>query len=30
LTGLVEDQLVNYELVEGRDGRQMADEISTA
>ena len=30
LTGLAEDQLVNYELVEGRDGRQMADEISTA
>jgi len=30
LTGLAEDQFVNYELVEGRDGRQMADEISTA
>ena len=30
LSALAEDQLVNYELVEGRDGRQMADEISTA
>ena len=27
LKGLAEDQLVNFELVEGRDGRQMADEL---
>ena len=30
LKGLDEDQLVNFELVEGRDGRQMADELSLA
>ena len=30
LKGLAEDQLVNFELVEGRDGRQMADELSLA
>ncbi len=30
LKGLAEEQLVNFELVEGRDGRQMADELSLA
>ena len=30
LKGLAEDQLVNFELGEGRDGRQMADELSLA
>jgi len=27
LTGLADDQKVSYELVEGRDGRQMAGDI---
>ncbi|MGJ8615592.1 MAG: cold-shock protein [Sulfitobacter sp.] len=28
LTGLADDQKVSYELVEGRDGREMASDIS--
>lgn len=28
LTGLADDQKVNFELSEGRDGRQMAGEIT--
>ncbi len=27
LTGLSDNQMVEYELAEGRDGRQMADEL---
>ena len=27
LTGLADDQLIGYELIEGRDGRQMAGEL---
>ena len=27
LTGLADDQKVSYELIEGRDGRQMAGDI---
>lgn len=27
MTGLADDQKVSYELIEGRDGRQMAGEI---
>lgn len=27
LTGLADDQKVQYELQEGRDGRQMADDL---
>ncbi|MDQ2093422.1 cold-shock protein [Rhodalgimonas zhirmunskyi] len=27
LTGLADDQKVSFELIEGRDGRQMAGEI---
>lgn len=30
LTGLADDQKVTFELVEGRDGRQMAGSISKA
>ncbi len=30
LTGLSDDQAVEYELVEGREGRQMAGDISLA
>ena len=30
MTGLADDQKVNYELVEGRDGRQMAGSLSAA
>ena len=28
MTGLADDQKINYELVEGRDGRQMAGNLS--
>ena len=28
MTGLADDQKVNYELVDGRDGRQMAGSLS--
>jgi len=27
LTGLADDQKISYELIEGRDGRQMAGEL---
>jgi CspA family cold shock protein len=30
LTGLADDQKVSFELIEGRDGRQMAGSISKA
>tara|TARA_B100000795_G_C22438147_1_gene300807 strand:+ start:334 stop:543 length:210 start_codon:yes stop_codon:yes gene_type:complete len=30
MTGLTDNQKVNYELVEGRDGRKMAGDISSA
>ena len=30
LTGLADDQKVTFDLVDGRDGRQMAGSISTA
>jgi len=30
LTGLADDQKVSFDLVEGRDGRQMAGSISKA
>ena len=30
LTGLADEQKVNFELTEGRDGRQMATELSLA
>ena len=30
MTGLADDQKINYELVEGRDGRQMAGNLSKA
>lgn len=30
LTGLADDQKVNFDLVEGRDGRKMAGSISKA
>lgn len=30
MTGLADDQKINYELVEGRDGRQMAGDLSKA
>ena len=29
MTGLTDNQKVNYELVEGRDGRKMAGDISS-
>ncbi len=29
LTGLSDNQRVEYDLAEGRDGRQMADELKT-
>ena len=28
MTGLADDQKINYELIEGRDGRQMAGNLS--
>lgn len=28
MTGLADDQKINYELVDGRDGRQMAGDLS--
>lgn len=28
MTGLADDQKINYELVDGRDGRQMAGNLS--
>lgn len=30
MTGLADDQKVEFELIEGRDGRQMAGSISAA
>ena len=30
MTSLADNQKINYELVEGRDGRQMAGELSNA
>ena len=30
LTGIADDQKVNFELAEGRDGRQMASNITLA
>ena len=30
MTGLADNQKVNYELIEGRDGRMMAGELSPA
>lgn len=30
MTGLADDQKVNFELIEGRDGRQMAGNIALA
>jgi len=30
MTSLADNQKINYELVEGRDGRQMACELSNA
>ena len=30
MTGLADDQKINYELVDGRDGRQMAGSLSAA
>jgi CspA family cold shock protein len=30
MTGLADDQKVNYDLIEGRDGRKMAGNLSAA
>lgn len=30
MTGLADDQKVSFELIEGRDGRQMAGELKSA
>jgi CspA family cold shock protein len=30
MTGLADDQKIEYELIEGRDGRQMAGNLVTA
>ena len=30
MTGLADDQKVTFELIEGRDGRQMAGELKSA
>jgi CspA family cold shock protein len=30
MTSLADNQKINYELVEGRDGRQMAGDLSSA